>query len=168
MQAARWISSGARSHDEDPDLAIFGEGPLSALLALPLFPMQVAATALTLFGLLAIVLVTIGTYGLVSYSIARRTREICIRLAIGASARHIVGVILGRIAAICLTGAVVGAAVSLAGAPVIAPLLLDVAPRDPVVLAAALGILGVVTAAATWRPTRRALGSEPATLLRHR
>ena len=155
-------------HEEDPDLAIYGDGPLSALLALPLFPMQVAATALTLFGLLAIVLVTIGTYGLVSYSIARRTREICIRLAIGASPGHIVRVILGRVAAICLIGTAVGAAVALAGAPVIAPLLLDVAPRDPLVLAAALGILAIITAAATWRPTRRALGSEPATLLRHR
>jgi hypothetical protein len=155
-------------HEVDPDLATFGEGGLSGLLALPLFPMRVAAASLMLFGLLAVVLVTIGTYGLVSYSIARRTRELCIRLAIGASAGHIVRIILGRIAVICLAGAAVGAAAALAGAPLISPLLLDVRPRDPLVLSGAVGILGMVTAFATWWPTRRALRSDPATLLRDR
>ncbi len=155
-------------HELDPDLATFGEGSLSGLLELPLFPMRLAAASLMLFGLLAVVLVTIGTYGLVSYSIARRTRELCIRLAIGASAGHIVRIILGRIAVICLGGAAVGAAVALAGAPLISPLLLDVRPRDPLVLSGAVGILGMVTALATWLPTRRALRSDPATLLRDR
>jgi ABC-type antimicrobial peptide transport system permease subunit len=155
-------------HEVDPDLATFGEGSLSGLLALPLFPMRVAAASLMLFGLLAVVLVTIGTYGLVSYSIARRTRELCIRLAIGASAGHIVRIILGRIAVIGLGGAAVGAAAALAGAPLIAPLLLEVRPRDPIVLSGAVGILGMVTALATWLPTRRALRSDPATLLRDR
>lgn len=154
--------------ESDPDLAAFGDGALSSLLALPLFPMKVAAAVLLGFGALAMVLVSIGTYGLVSYSVARRTREICIRLAIGASSRHIVRMIVGRIAAICLAGAAAGAAVALAGGPVVAPLLLDVGPRDPLVLAAAVGLLGIVIAVAAWLPTRRALGSEPATLLRHR
>ena len=153
-------------HDIDPQLAIFDDGPLTELLALPMFPMQIAAGLLTLFGVLAIVLVSIGTYGLVSYSIARRTREICIRLAIGASSAQIIRVILGRTAVICATGAALGAAIAFAGAPLVSPLLLGIQPRDPGMFLVAGVTLAIVAIVATWLPTRRALSSEPATLLR--
>jgi predicted permease len=152
--------------DLDPELALFEDGSLSRLLALPLFPMRVAAGALSVFGVLAIVLVTVGIYGLVSYSIAQRTREICIRLAVGASPAHIVRLVVRRTAAVWVAGVSVGAIVAFVGAPVLGPILVDISPRHPGVLILAAAIVALVTIAASWLPTRRALVSNPAALLR--
>jgi predicted permease len=150
----------------DPSLSLFEEGPLSQQLALPLLPIQVAAALLGGFGVLAIALVLVGIYGLMSYAIAQRTREICIRLAIGASARQIVRLVLGRAALIWTLGATAGVVAAFAGAPLLSPILLGVPPRNPSVIALACGILALVILAAAWFPTRRALTSSPATLLR--
>ena len=139
---------------------------MSEILALPLLPARVAAALLGVFGALAIVLVLVGTYGLMSYGIAQRTREICIRLAVGASSPHIVRLVLGRAGIVWSAGVGVGAAVSLVGTPLLSPFLLGVSPRDPVVFCLSCGILGLVTAAACWLPTRRALGSDPVALFR--
>ena len=68
----------------DPSLSLFEDGPLSNVVALQLIPARVAAALLGAFGALAIVLVLVGTYGVMSYGIVQRTREICIRLAVGA------------------------------------------------------------------------------------
>jgi predicted permease len=150
----------------DPALSIFEDGSLSQLLALPMFPLRMAAGALGAFGVLAIVLVSIGTYALVSYSVARRMREICIRLAIGASTAHIVRIVVGRTAVIFGAGASAGLFLAFVGVPLLSPLLLGVAPRDPRAFGVAVLVLLLVTAAACWRPTRRALTGDPATVLR--
>jgi predicted permease len=150
----------------DPSLSLFEDGPLSEILALPLFPARVAAALLGVFGALAIVLVLVGTYGLMSYGIAQRTREICIRRAVGASSPHIVRLVLGRAAVVWSAGVGVGAAVSLVGTPLLSPILLGVGPRNPAVIGLACGILGLVTAAACWLPTRRALAADPVALFR--
>jgi predicted permease len=149
----------------DPSLSLFEEGPLSQQLALPLLPIQVAATMLGAFGALAIVLVLVGIYGLMSYAIAQRTREICIRLAVGASPRHIVRLVSARATIVWVLG--VGAGVVAAGvaAPLLSPILLS-PPRTAPVIAVACGILAVVIVVASWLPTRRALVSDPSTLLR--
>jgi ABC-type antimicrobial peptide transport system permease subunit len=112
------------------------------------------------------VLVLVGTYGLMSYGIAQRTREICIRLAVGASSPDIVRLVLGRAGIVWSAGVGVGAAASLVGTPLLSPFLLGVSPRDPVVICLSCGILGLVTAAACWLPTRRALASDPVALFR--
>jgi len=150
----------------DPSLSLFEDGPLSQVMALPLLPVQVAATVLGAFGALAVVLVLVGTYGVVSYGIAQRTREICIRLAVGASASHIVRLVLGRAAMVWAVGAGAGAAAALAAGPMLSPILLGVEPRDPAVVGLACGILALVTAAACWLPTRRALATDPVALFR--
>jgi predicted lysophospholipase L1 biosynthesis ABC-type transport system permease subunit len=150
----------------DPTLSLFEDRPVSEILALPLLPARVAAALLGVFGALAIVLVLVGTYGLMSYGIAQRTREICIRLAVGASSPHIVRLVLGRAAIVWSAGVGVGAAVSLVGTPLLSPFLLGVSPRDPLVIGLSCAILGLVTAAACWLPTRRALASDPVALLR--
>jgi len=149
----------------DPSISLFEEGPLSQQLALPLLPIQVAAAMLGGFGVLAIVLVLVGTYGLMSYAIAQRTREICIRLAVGASARDIVRVVFGRAALVWTVGVALGIIGAVAGAPLLAPILLG-APRQPAVIAIACGILASVIVAAAWLPTRRALRTDPSELLR--
>ncbi len=149
----------------DPSLSLFEEGPLSEQLALPLLPMRVAAALLGAFGALAVVLVLVGIYGLMSYAIAQRTREICIRLAIGASPRDIVRIVFGRAAIVWVVGAGTGVAAAVAGAPLLAPILLGPPHRAPVIVLAC-AILAVVIVAAAWFPTRRALVADPSVLLR--
>jgi predicted permease len=150
----------------DPGLSIFDDGPLEQVLALPLLPVRIAAVFLGAFGALAILLALVGTYGVVSYGVAQRTPEICIRLAVGATAFDIARLVLGRAAIVCATGAVAGAALAIAGGPLLSPLVLGVPPRDPGVIGLACLLLAFVTAAACWRPTRRALVSDPSALLR--
>ena len=150
----------------DPTLAIFEDGPLSQLMALPLMPMRLAAWFLGVFGAVAVALVLVGTYGAMSYSIAQRTREICIRLAVGASSSRIVRLVFGRAAIVWIVGAGAGAAASIAFEPLLAPMLIGIEPRDPRVIASACVILALVTAVACWQPTRRVLTADPSALLR--
>ena len=95
-------------------------------------PARVAASLLGAFGALAIVLVLVGTYGVMSYGIVQRTREICIRLAVGASPSHIVRLVLGRASVVWALGVGSGAAAAIVGAPLLSPFLIGVKPRDPV------------------------------------
>jgi predicted permease len=150
----------------DPGLSLFEDRPLSDIMALPLLPARIAAALLGAFGALAVVLVLVGTYGLMSYSVAQRTREICIRLAVGASTPDIVRLVLGRAAVIWALGVGAGAAAALAGAPLLSPILMGVKPRDPVVTVLACGILAVIAVAACWPPIRRALASDLVTLFK--
>jgi predicted permease len=150
----------------DPALSLFEEGTLEQHLGLTLFPARVAAAALTAFGLVAILLVSVGVYSMVSYGVARRTREICIRLAVGASRRHIVGLVVRRAAGLWLAGAGAGAGLALGGGRVLSPILLDVEPASPGACALAGIILAIVTAVACVLPTRRALHADPAGILR--
>jgi predicted permease len=152
----------------DPRLSIFNDGPLGRVLALPLLPTRAAAALLGAFGILAIVMVLVGTYGLTSYAVAQRAREICIRLAIGATAPQVVRLVLARALFVWLAGVGVGLMVSLGAAPLLSPILLGVTPRDPLVMTAALTIAAAVTIAAVWQPSRRAIASNPSALLRER
>jgi hypothetical protein len=152
--------------DTDPALSMFDDGPLSQLLALPLLPLRVAASALAAFGTVAIVLVSIGIWALVSYGVARRTREICIRRAVGASAGHIARLVLLRTAIAWVAGVCLGGALAFAGMPLLSLVLVQTDPRSPAAFLGATVILAAVAAAATWFPTRRALTTDPATLLR--
>jgi predicted permease len=150
----------------DPALSIFDDGTLVEHLGLALFPARIAAVALAAFGLLAVLLVAVGTYGLVAYSVARRTREISLRLAVGASRRHIVTLVVRRTAALLVAGAAGGAALALAGGTLLSPILLDVDPTSPGAFALAAGVLTIVTAGACVVPVRRALRADPALILR--
>jgi predicted permease len=152
----------------DPRLSIFGDGPLRGVLALPLLPTRAAAALLGAFGALAIVMVLVGTYGVTAYAVAQRSREICIRIAIGASAAQIVRMVLARAAVVWVAGVGAGLALALAAGPLLSPILLGVAPRDPAVLLVAVTIVAAVTVAAVWQPSRRAMSVTPSGLLRDR
>ncbi len=151
----------------DPALSLYSAGLLSRTLDVQMVPFRVAAWALMAFGSLTLLLVSIGTYALVTYGVARRTREICIRLAVGASATDVVRTVLGRTAAVWLAGACAGTLLALAVSPVLSPLLLGNARAEaPATFLFASATLAIVAAIACWAPTRRALTSDPAALLR--
>jgi ABC-type antimicrobial peptide transport system permease subunit len=118
------------------------------------------------FGLIALVLGCAGLYGVMSYNVARRTREIGVRIAIGAQRSDIFGMVLGEAARLIVVGLAVGVAASLAVAQLLRSLLFGVAPRDPLTLAAVCLLLLVTGLLAAWWPARSAASTEPMTALR--
>jgi hypothetical protein len=118
------------------------------------------------FALLALLLATIGLYGVVSYMVAQRTREVGLRVALGASAGHILRLILGSGIKTVAIGLAVGLAATLVVARFLGTLLFGVDPHDPVTLGAAAGILMLVALLAHLIPAMRALRIDPSIALR--
>jgi ABC-type antimicrobial peptide transport system permease subunit len=135
-------------------------------MSLPLMPARIAATMLGAFGLLAIVLATTGVYGMLAYAVSQRTREIGIRVAIGARRSNIIQLVLRRAAVIVMTASLVGAALALTLGRFFTPILYGVSPKDPATYALALALMGAIGAIACYVPTRRALRIDPAVALR--
>ncbi len=121
---------------------------------------------LGLFAGLALLLATVGIYGVVSYSVAQRAPEIGIRMAVGATSVDILGLVLRQIAALIAIGGVLGLAVSLALSRYAASMLFSVAPRDPGTLAAAIAVLVAAGFAAAYIPAHRAVRIDPIAVLR--
>jgi predicted permease len=123
-------------------------------------------TLLSAFSLLALVLAAVGLYGVVSYVVSRRTREIGIRMALGAASDDVVGMVLSQGARPALLGIVLGLAASALGERLLGSLLYGVAPYDPLTLLTATGLLGLVVLAAIILPARRAARIPAASALR--
>ncbi len=122
--------------------------PMRDAVAVATIPAQIGAMLMGAFGLLGGFLAMLGIYGLISYILVQRSREIAIRRAIGASAHHIVRVVVGSSAVLALGGLVAGIAAAALTAPLLSSLLVGVSPRDPlVVTATALMILSTVVVA---------------------
>ena len=111
---------------------------------------------ISLFAALAVLLAAVGTYGVAATEASRRTREMAIRLAVGASGGSIARLIIGGAAAGVALGAVVGGGLALAGSRVLAPYLYGVGTTDPLAYAGVIALLSFTTVAATWIPARRA------------
>jgi predicted permease len=120
----------------------------------------------TVFGLLALVLATVGVYGVVSYSVAQRTREIGVRMALGARRPAIVRLVVGQGLRLGWIGLGVGLVLSVATMGVVSSVLYGVGPRDPVVLGIVVGLLMLVVVIASLVPARRAMRIDPITSLR--
>lgn len=150
----------------DPQLTLFQTGTLTEQLALPLFPARVAAVALGTFGTLALVLSATGLFSLVAFAVARRAKEIGIRIALGATSSEVLKTLLLRTAAACGTGLLAGLGTALAGTKLLSAILYGVAPHDPEVYSIAVSLVVVIAGLACWNPARRALRLDPATVLR--
>jgi predicted permease len=127
---------------------------------------RVGATMFVMFASLALVLAAIGLYGVVAYAVAQRTRELGVRVALGARAGRIILVVARDVALFALIGMVAGGAVALAAGRWIEPLLFDTSPRDPVVYCTVAGVLLLVALAATVHPAIRAARIDPTIALR--
>ena len=150
----------------DQTISIYGAGSLNSQLGLVLFPARIAGTLLSAFGLLALVLAATGVSGIVSYSVSRRTREIGIRMALGASTGQVLRVVLARITLLLTIGTLAGVSLALAAGQFFSQILYGVGPRDPVTYSLAIALMVVVAFAACWFPARRAIGTDPLTALR--
>ncbi|HVH54633.1 MAG TPA: ABC transporter permease [Vicinamibacterales bacterium] len=118
------------------------------------------------FGLLAAVLTMVGLYGLIAYSVTRRSTEIGVRMALGASRANILRLVLRETGVLLAVGVAVGAAVAMAGGQTASSLLFRVRPYDPLTLIASIVILSAIALAASYVPARRATCIEPVVALR--
>ena len=123
-------------------------------------------TLLAIFALIALLLAGIGLYGVISYSMAQRTREIGIRSALGAGRRDLLMLVIGQGMKLALVGLVAGLAAALGLTRYLESLLYDVTPSDPFVLASVTGILAGVALLACWLPANRASRIDPLRALR--
>ena len=150
----------------DPSLPLFDVEPAEALLDRALWSARAIALLLGGFGLVGMLLATLGIYGVVSMSVRERTREVGLRIALGSSARDVLGLVLGRILALAVLGSIIG----LAGAALLTrsvdAMLVGVDASDPLVFGSVVLLLMGVAAAAAWVPARRATRVDPVVALR--
>lgn len=119
------------------------------------------------FGILALVLACIGIYGIMAYSVSRRTNEIGIRMALGAQAGQILRMVLGEASWMAAVGIVLGLSAAMALTRYVQSLLFEIRPLDPATLGGAALLLAAVALLAGWLPARRASRIQPMTALRH-
>lgn len=149
----------------DPSLPVTVES-WSAAMALVLFPARVATVALGLLGLLAGMLAATGIFGVASYTVARRLRELGIRVALGAERMQVIRAALTRTAVLLGAGSLAGLALGAAASRVLASIVYEATVYDPVVLFGALATMIFIGIAAAMVPARRAVSVDPAVLLR--
>ena len=118
------------------------------------------------FATLALVLASIGIYGVISYSVEQRTREIGIRTALGASPRHVLGMVLGDGGKLAIIGIAIGTAGALVLTQFIRAFLFAVSPSDPLTFIGIALVLAAVAIIASYVPARRAMKVDPNTALR--
>jgi ABC-type antimicrobial peptide transport system permease subunit len=131
-----------------------------------LFPSRIAFIALGAFGVLALLLAVTGLHGVVTNAVARRHREIGIRVAIGAQPVQVVRLVVARTLVLLGIGTAVGAGVVLLATRVLASIVYDASPHDPVVLAGVGVTLVLIGAVSCWNPVQRALAVNPTDALR--
>jgi putative ABC transport system permease protein len=151
----------------DRDLPVSEVATLAAAISRSNSSRRFSVTLLGVFALLALVLASVGIYGVVSYSVTRRTHEIGIRLALGAARNRIAAMVVGRAVLLGAAGVAIGIGGSLALTRLIRSMLYGVSATDPAIFAAAALFLLAVSAVAAWVPARRASRVDPLVALRH-
>ena len=140
--------------------------PLEERIASALAPRRFPLQLLAAFAALALALSALGIYGVTSYLVTQRTREIGVRIAIGAQPSDVLRMVMGGALRLAGAGAAVGLGVALIGAGVLSSQLYGVGARDPLTYAVICSVLGGVVLAASWLPARRATRVDPAVALR--
>ena len=135
-------------------------------LALVLFPARIATVALGVMGILAAMLAITGIFGMAAYTVSKRLRELGLRVALGAHRGQLMRSALGRPLLVLVMGSGAGLVLGVLASRLLASLVYDATPRDPLVLIGTLAAMVMVGIVATWIPARRALSVNPAQLLR--
>ena len=151
----------------DRNLAFIAVNTIGELLDQGLWAPRMGAMLLGVFGLLALLLATVGIYGVLSYSVSQRTQEVGIRMALGATSRTVLGLVVGQGMLLVAIGVGIGLAGSLGLARLLASLLFGVKTSDPATFAVVSLVLAVAAFVATYIPARRATKVNPITALRY-
>jgi putative ABC transport system permease protein len=150
----------------DPSLAVFGLEPLSQTLSGSVGRERFVMLLLVMFAGLSLALAAIGIYGVLNYTVAERTREIGIRIALGASSHSVTQLVLRQGLRLTLFGLVAGLVIGLLFARALSGLLFGVTATDAATLVSVVVLLGCVGLTSTWLPVRRAVRVDPGVLLR--
>jgi len=161
LPAIRRVARGLNA-----DVPLFDVRTIAEHLDIALFMQRLAATLLGLFGVLALLLATIGLYGVVAYAVSQRTQEIGIRMALGAGPGQVMRLILREGMALTLAGCAVGLLLAAGVTRVFASQLVGVDPLDAVSFGGTAIVLALVALVASWLPARRAARVDPLSALR--
>jgi predicted permease len=149
----------------EPDVPITVESWFDSLESV-FFPARAATVALGVMGLLAAMLAVTGIFGMAAYSVSKRTKELGIRVALGARRAQVMSAAVGRPVALLGVGSVAGLVAGMLASRLLGQIVYQANPRDPVVLGGAVLTMALLGAAAAWIPAQRALRVDPSRLLR--
>jgi predicted permease len=150
----------------EPSLVLMDSGPFEKSIAMSLFPVRAGAMLIGSLASLAMLLAGVGLYGVMAFGVSRRTREIGIRMALGADRALVARQVMGQGMILVGAGGAAGMVLAAIGAQALRAALLGVTPLDPVSYAGALVVLVVAAAAACYVPARRAASVDPLRALR--
>jgi len=155
------------AQDMDANLALYDVKSQVAQINESLFQARLFAQLTSFFGALAALLACVGLYGVMAFAVSRRTREIGVRMALGASRAEIVEMILRETFVLLGLGIVIGILAALGAARLISSLLYGIAPNDPYTCVAVCAVLAGVALVACYIPARRAMRVDPMVALRY-
>src|SRR5713101_1586073 len=147
-------------------MAVFDTETLQEHVGVSLFRQRMAATLLSLFGVLAVSLAAVGLYGVMTYTVSRRTRELGIRIAVGATRGEVLKLVLGEALFLSAVGITIGLIAALIVTRFLTQLLYGVGPADPITFAIIPIVLFGVALGASYVPARRAIKLDPVMALR--
>jgi putative ABC transport system permease protein len=150
----------------DPNLPVRNVRTIDAVLAESVAPSRWSTTLLGVFAAVALVMAALGVFGVLSFLVTQRTRELGIRIALGAAPAAVRRMVVGQGLALVAVGLLVGLAGALALGRVMTSLLYGVTPTDPTTYAAVVATLVAIAALASWLPARRATRVDPMIALR--
>ncbi len=150
----------------DPELAVFGLEPLRETLASSISEQRFLMLLLGLFGALAVVLAGVGVHGVLTWVVAQRTREIGVRMALGATSGRVLHLVAGQGARLVGAGLAIGLAIAFGFGQTMSGLLFGITPADWVTLGGTVVVIGSVAALSIWLPARRAVRLDPLRALR--
>jgi ABC-type antimicrobial peptide transport system permease subunit len=153
--------------DVDPNLPIFNVDSVAGLIRQSSWPFRVFGTLFSAFGFAALFLATVGLYGVMAFSVSRRTQEFGVRMAVGASARTLLGMVLRQGLLQIAGGIALGAGLGMALGSAMTVLLFQVSPFDPVMFLGIALLLALTALAACMVPARRASRVDPMIALRY-
>jgi predicted permease len=151
----------------NPATPITNSETMQQYMSVALFPAHFTGILIGVLGGLALVLATVGLYGVIAYSVAQRTREVGIRMALGGTRARVMRLVIGQGLRLAVVGILVGVALALAATRLISSLLYGITATDPIAFAGSSVLLLVVALAACYIPARRATQVDPMVALRH-
>lgn len=167
-EAAAVIAAVRRElRNVDPDVAPIVAAPMESLLGGSLFPQRIAAVLIGVFGVLGLILSAVGVFGTLSFHVVQRTREIGVRVALGATRRRVLRAVLRYGLHLLVIGVAIGTLAAVAATRLLVGLLHGVKPTDPLTFAAVVALLAITVVLAAWLPARRAVRIDPMEALRH-
>ena len=165
---AAGLATGIRAaaREIDPSLSVFNVRTLEEQVSNSLQPLKMNVLMLTVFGALALLLASIGLYGVASYSVSQRTREIGVRMALGAQPSAVLGLVLGQGMILVAAGLAIGLVTAYAASGLMRSLVVGVSTHDPLTFAGTAAVLGAIALLASYIPARRATRIDPLIALR--